>query len=233
MSMSIVDLKKEGDVFILTMQSGENLFNRTFIDAMNQALDAVEKSSGPAALVTIGGEEKFYSNGLDLTWLTGDGEKERPQFVKSVLKFLGRVLAFPMPTVAAINGHSFAAGAMLALTHDFRVMRADRGFFCLPEVDINIPLAPGMTALIKSRLLPNVFRYSILTGARIGGIEAKEMGIVDEAVPAEQVLRRAMARATLMANKGRDIYGTLKRGMYAEAIALLENGTIDPSMIGL
>ena len=231
--MSIVDLKKEGDVFILTMQSGENRFNRTFIEAMNQALDTVEKSSGPAALVTIGGEEKFYSNGLDLAWLTGDGEKEGPQFVKSVLKFLGRVMAFPVPTVAAMNGHVFAAGAMLALAHDFRVMRADRGFFCLPEVDINIPMAPGMTALIKSRLLPNVFRSSILTGARIGGIEAKELGIVDEAVPAEQVLPRAIARANSMANKGRDIYGTLKRGMYAEAIALLESGAIEPSMIGL
>jgi enoyl-CoA hydratase/carnithine racemase len=142
-------------------------------------------------------------------------------------------MAFPIPTVAAINGHAFAVGAMLALTHDFRVMRADRGFFCLPEVDINIPMAPGMTALIKSRLSPNVFRSCILTGMRIGGVEAKELGIVDEAVPAEQVLPRAMARASSMANKGRDIYGSLKRGMYAEAIALLESGATGPSMIGL
>ena len=224
--MSIVDLKKEGDVFILTMQSGENRFNPTFIDAMNQALDTVEKSSGPAALVSTGGEAKFYSNGLDLAWLAGVGEKERDQFVKSVLKFLGRLMAFPIPTVAAINGHVFAAGAMLALAYDFRVMRADRGFFCLPEVDIHIPLAPGMTALIKSQLSPNVFRYCILTGARIGGIEAKELGIVDEAVTTEQVLPRAMVRASSMANKGRDIYGSLKRGMYAEAIALLESGAV-------
>ncbi len=225
--MSIVDVRKEGDVFILTMRSGENRFNRTFIEAMNRALDTVEESSGPAALVTIGGEEKFYSNGLDLTWLAGDGEKERPQFVKSVLKLLGRLMAFPMPTVAAINGHAFAAGAMLALAHDFRVMRADRGFFCLPEVDINIPIAPGMMALIKSRLSPTVFRTSVLTGVRIGGAEAKELGIVDEAAPLDQVLPQAVARATSTANKGRDIYRTLKRSMYAEAIALLESGAID------
>ena len=227
MSMGIVDLKKEGDIFILTMQSGENRLNRTFIEAMNQALDTVEKSRGPAALVTTGGDEKFYSNGLDLAWLAGDGEKERPQFIKSVLKLLGRLMAFPMPTVAAINGHAFAAGAMLALAHDFRVMRADRGFFCLPEVDINIPIAPGMMSLIKSRLSPNVFRSSILTGVRIGGAEAKELGIVDEAVASDQVLPQAIARATAIANKGRDIYGTLKRSMYAEAIALLESGAID------
>jgi len=225
--MALVDLKREGAVFILTMHDGENRFNRPFIQAMNQALDTVEQSTGPAALVTVGGEEKFYSNGLDLNWLMGDGQGERQDFITSVLKFLGRVMAFPIPTVAAMNGHAFAAGAMLALAHDFRVMRADRGFFCLPEVDINIPLAPGMTALIKSRLSPVVFRDLILSGIRVGGTQSKEWGIVDEAVTADQVLTQAIARAAALADKGRQIYQTLKRGMYREAIILLENGVME------
>jgi enoyl-CoA hydratase/carnithine racemase len=225
--MALVDLKREGEIFILTMNGGENRFNRPFIEAMNQALDTVEQSRGPAALVTIGGEEKFYSNGLDLNWLMGDGQGERQEFIKSVLNFLGRVMGFSVPTVAAINGHAFAAGAMLALAHDFRVMRADRGFFCLPEVDINIPLAPGMTTLINSRLSPRVFRDLILSGIRVGGSQSKEWGIVDEAVPAEQVLSRAIAQASALADKDRQIYQTLKRSMYHEALTLLETGAMD------
>jgi enoyl-CoA hydratase/carnithine racemase len=227
--MKIMDLRKEGDVFVLSMQSGENRLNRTFVEAMNEALDTVEKAGSPAALVTIGGEEKFYSNGLDLAWLGGDGQAEAPEFIKMVLKLLGRIMAFPIPTAAAINGHAFAAGAMLALAHDFRVMRADRGYFCLPEVDINIPFAPGMTALIKSRLTPVVFRTLLLTGARIGGVQAKEVGIVDEAVPAEDVLPRAVACVAPLANKDRHTYQAIKRGMYAEALALLEGGVLDQS----
>ncbi|MBA4394049.1 MAG: enoyl-CoA hydratase [Desulfobacca sp.] len=225
--MGLVDLKREGEIFILTMNSGENRFNRPFIEAMNQALDTVEQSSGPAALVTVGGEGKFYSNGLDLDWLMGDGQNERQEFIIAVLKFLGRVMGFPVPTVAAINGHAFAAGAMLALAHDFRVMRADRGFFCLPEVDINIPLAPGMTALIKSRFSPKVFRDLILSGVRVGGVESKAREIVDEAVSADQVLSRAISRASALANKDRQIYRTLKRGMYHEALTLLESGAME------
>ena len=225
--MDIIDLKKEDHVFILTMRSGQNLFNRMFVDAMNEALDSVEGSSGPAALVTTGGEDKFYSNGLDLAWLGGDGKAQAMEVIKDVLKLLGRVMAFPIPTAAAINGHCFAAGAMLALAHDFRVMRADRGFFCLPEVDINIPFVPGMTALIKSRLTPNVFRYLLLSGAKIGGVEAKEMGVVDEAISAEDVLPRAVASVSPLANKNRQTYGAIKRGMYSEAVSLLEEGVID------
>ncbi len=221
---AMLDLRREGPVFVLTMQAGDNRFNRPFVDAFHGALDVVEGSGGPAGLVTVGASDKFYSNGLDLAWMAGEGQAEGPAFVEAVITLLGRLLAFPVPTVAAINGHAFAAGAMLALAHDFRVMRADRGFFCLPEVDINLPLAPGMTALIKSKLTPPVLRDTILTGARIGGAECCARGIVDEALPSPEVLPRAIARATALAEKDRGTYGALKRGMYADALAIIEAG---------
>jgi len=227
MLMPSVNLRKMEEVFVITMEAGENRFNPGFISVMNQALDQIERSSGPAALITIGGEEKFYSNGLDLAWLMGEGKNEWETFIPEVLKFLGRLMAFPVPTVAAMNGHAFAAGAMLALAHDYRVMRADRGFFCLPEVDIKIPLAPGMNSLIRCRMSPAVFRDTVLTGKRIGGTEAKGMGIVDEAVPLDQVQQRAIEIAAGLAAKDRKIFRTLKREMYRETIDLLERGVVD------
>jgi enoyl-CoA hydratase/carnithine racemase len=218
---AMIDLARDGDVFVLTMQAGDNRFNRAFVEALHGALDTVEASNGPAALVTTGGDPKFYSNGLDLAWLGGDGQADAGRFIADLLRLFGRVVAFPVPTVAAMNGHAFAAGGMFALAHDFRVMRADRGFFCLPEVDIRLPLAPGMTALVKNRFTPTVFRDTILTGARIGGAEAQLRGIVDEAVGADEVVPRAIARAAALAGKDRQIYGTLKRGMYADLLAVL------------
>jgi len=223
--MPLVDLRRNGDVFVLTMRAGENRFNRASVNALNEALDTVEASSGPAALVTVG-EEKFFSNGLDLTWMSGDGRDEGSRFVGDVMRLLGRVLLLPVPTVAAVNGHAFAAGGMLALAHDFRIMRADRGFFCLPEIDIQFPLAPGMTALIACRLSPLVFRDTILTGARIGGTDAQALGIVDEAVAADEVLPRAIARAAALASKDRATYGALKRGMYGAVYEVLASGAL-------
>ena len=220
-----IDLAKNCDVFVLTMRSGENRFNRPFLDEISKALDEVENSSGAAALVTVG-EEKFYSNGLDLDWIMGAGQAEGAKFVPDFLGFLGRMLGFTLPTVAAINGHAFAGGGMLSLAHDFRVMREDRGFFCLPEIDIRLPLAPGMLALIQSKLDAPTCRDLILTGRRAGGPDAVALRVVDEAAPAAEVLPRAIARAAALAGKDRPTYGALKRAMYAPAIELLREGRL-------
>jgi enoyl-CoA hydratase/carnithine racemase len=65
---------------------------------------------------------------------------------------------------------------MLALAHDFRVMRGDRGYFCFPEVDIKIPFTPGMAALIQAKLAPQAAVASMTTGRRFGGGDAARIG---------------------------------------------------------
>jgi enoyl-CoA hydratase/carnithine racemase len=140
-----------------------------------------------------------------------------------VSKLFARVLSFPLPTVAAINGHAFASGALLAFAHDFRIMRADRGFICMPEVDIKIPLSPAALALIQSRVPAAVFRDLVLTGVRMGGNEAKRLGVVDDAVPINEVLPKAITLAASLAKKDRDTYQILKRTMVKEVVAVFES----------
>ena len=141
-------------------------------------------------------------------------------------ELLARVLELPVPTVAAIQGHSFAAGAMLALAHDFRVMRADRGFFCLPEVDINIPFTPAMAALIPARLSKQTAHEAMTTGRRYGGQDAAAAGSSTTAVGEE---RGAAAgdRARRGAWRAKDgaTLGAIKEGMYPAALALLRDAT--------
>ena len=68
MSGEIIKLERQGDVFTLTMNAGENRWNTTFVRAYAEALNEVEASEGPV-LVTASASEKFYSNGLDLAWV--------------------------------------------------------------------------------------------------------------------------------------------------------------------
>ena len=61
----MITLDREDDVFILTMNAGENRWNTNFVRAFDAQLDEVVASEGPAALVTTSADPKFFSNGLD------------------------------------------------------------------------------------------------------------------------------------------------------------------------
>jgi len=216
----VIALSREGNVFVAKIERGENLFNRSLLDALQQILDRVEGTEGPAALV-LTGSGKFFSTGLDLAWLSGDGQSEGGTFLADVEVMLGRLLAFSMPTVAAINGHAFGIGAMLGLACDFRVMRADRGYFCLPEIDLPGPVTPALMELLKLRITPSVLRELLLTGQRFGGNAALERGLVDGVASEAELLPAAIERAALLEGKHRPTYAALKRGMNAAALCAL------------
>jgi enoyl-CoA hydratase/carnithine racemase len=216
-------LDRDGDVFLLNLGEDENRFNPDWVGAVEAHLDTVAAAEAPRALVTTAGG-KFWSNGLDLEWM-GAHTDQVPDFVPRVHALFARMLSLPVPTVAAIQGHCFAAGAMLAVAHDQRVMRADRGFFCLPEVDIHIPFTPAMAALIQARLSKHAAHEAMTTARRYGGGEAAAAGIVDHAVGEDEVLPRAIELAAALAGKHPATLGAIKEGMYPDALALLRDTT--------
>jgi enoyl-CoA hydratase/carnithine racemase len=212
-----IELEPRGDVWVLHMRNDENRFNRPSVEALHAALDQVEAVDGPAALVTTG-EGKFFSNGLDLDWLMS-GAEGTEGFIDEVHRLLGRVLGFGAVTVAAVNGHAFAGGGMLAVAHDYVVMREDRGFWCLPEVDLGLPLTPAMFAVVEAHLPKQALHDSCLSGRRYSGPEALAAGIVDEIAAEADVLDRAVARAAELAGKNRDVIREHKRLMHGDALA--------------
>jgi len=201
-------------VTVLPLGDDENRFSPEWLQRVHSTLDEVDD-----VLVTTGGG-KFYSNGLDLDWLMANGDKAA-EYVAEVQELFARVLTLPVPTVAAINGHAFGAGAMLAMAHDFRVMRADRGYFCFPEADINIPFTPGMAALIQGKLTPASAVASMTTGRRFGGADALAIGLVDEIASEGEVVKVASERVRALAGKDRGTLGAIKATMFAPAIAAL------------
>ncbi|MGW4978908.1 enoyl-CoA hydratase-related protein [Streptomyces mirabilis] len=212
---------RQDNVFVLDLGDGENRFHPDWIAFVNAALDEVEKTDGPRALVTAA-TGKFYSNGLDLEWLSAHADQHQ-DYVISVHELFARMLSLPVITVAALQGHTFAAGAMFSLAHDFRVMRADRGYWCLPEADINIPFTPGMSALIQSRLAPQTAHEAMLTARRYGGSDAATVGIVDRAVAEDAVRAEAVEMAQAQLSKAGDTLGTIKARMYGSALATLRD----------
>jgi enoyl-CoA hydratase/carnithine racemase len=214
-------LDRDADVFVLNLGDTENRFHPSWLDEVAEHLDTVATTASPCALVTTAAG-KFFSNGLDLDWLR-DNSADFVTYVVQVHRLFERVLALSVPTVAAIQGHAFAGGAMLALAHDFRIMRADRGYVCLPEVDINIPFSRGMSALIQCKLTPKTAHEAMTTGRRYGGTDALDAGIVDAVAHEDDVVSTAIEMARPLAAKAGPTLGTIKSRMYPGALEALRD----------
>ncbi|KAG0169348.1 hypothetical protein DFQ28_003707 [Apophysomyces sp. BC1034] len=212
-------LDRDGPLFILRLHYKDNRFTTEFCQAILTALQIVENiflDATPVdmALVTIG-EGKIYSNGLDLSQVLG-----YPPFMDVYLQMLKRLLTFCIPTVAALNGHAFAGGCLLAMVHDYRVMRSDRGFICMNEVDLPASLPPGMCAVIREKLTPTTFRNMVLQGHRFSSQEALDQNIVDIICPEKEVFSKAKELALKWAPKAQSglVYKQLKDEMYSNVV---------------
>src|ERR1700710_2816673 len=209
----MTSLDRRGNVFVLTLGEDENRFHPDRLTAINAALDEVDAAEGPKAVVTTG-VGKFYSNGLDLDFMAANPDAAEAN-LHEVHALFARVLAFPAPIVA---------GAMLALAHDLAVMRSDRGYFCLPEVDLGIPFTPGMNALIRARLPIATAHEAMTTARRYGGDEAHDAGLVAGVGTGDELPDIAVARAAERAAKASPTMGAVKSRLYAEVVDALAAG---------
>ncbi len=210
--------QREGDV-VVTMGSEEQRIQLDFLERMNSALDRAEALGAHTGALVVTADGKFWSNGLDVGTIAAYSHEQQHEFMRHFRHLLGRLVTFPMPTVAALNGHAFAGGAILALAFDYRVMRADRGWICLPEVDLNMRVDPAVLELVRSRLSPGALRDAFLSGRRYPASEALAAGIIDASAGETDLVARACALAAPLAAKSRasmamiksNIWGTLHR----------------------
>lgn len=214
-------LRLIGATAVLDLGADQNRQGVIWLQEVNDLLDDVLAS--PATSLVTTGTGKFYSNGLDVAEAEGPVELD-PDYVRRLQAVYRRVLTLPMPTAAAVNGHAFGGGALLAMAHDYRVMRTERGFFCFPEVNIGIAFTEGMAALVQSKLSAAQARDAMLTGRRFDGDQAAAAGLVDEAVPVDQLVERAVQLASAHVPDHPQTLGAVKEIMYADAASALERG---------
>ncbi|MGV7927494.1 MAG: enoyl-CoA hydratase/isomerase family protein [Spirochaetota bacterium] len=231
--MSLVYTKENETVALLTMDAGENRHNPEFVGALLGVLDEIEADESIKAVVLRSRDEKFWSLGIDVEWMGGvlaAGKKQEARdFLYSINALSKRMLTYPMPIIAAIGGHAFGDGAMMALCCDFRFMKADRGFFCFPEVDINIAFMPSMLQIIRKAMPDWFMEDMILTGRRVGAQELERHNVIKKACPnEEELLKEAIAFASSFA-KPRGIFAEHKKRMHRLSLELMDRE--DPAYI--
>ena len=230
--MTSIDYRLDEHVALVTMNSGENRFTYDFLKAFEDLLEEIEKRTRATVLLVKSGHEKIWSNGIDLEWLIAEAARNPEagtRFPSLLMQFLRRLLTYPLITIAAINGHAFAGGAIMACAFDFRFMRTDRGYFCFPEVDIQIPFLPGMDAILKKALPVPMVLEAQFTGKRYTAAELEAYQVVVKACPAGDLMNEALAFAKTQ-NKTREILKTMKTVTFQHILRIMD--TDDPAYLG-
>lgn len=228
--MTDISYTMDNEVAIMTLNSGENRFNNDFLNAFLSTLDEIEARTTARTLVVTSGHEKIFSNGIDLEWLSGliqDGDTETVKtFLYKQNDMFKRIVTSPMVTIAAISGHAFAGGAILACAFDFRMMRSDRGYFCFPEVDLGIPFLPGMLALLKSAIPLYKMDEMQYMGTRLTAEECEAHHIVTRACHRDDLMKETLAFARQF-NKSRETIGEMKKRMNRHIVRIMDAEDVD------
>jgi len=231
--MSLVEWKKDETVAILSMTGGANRHNVNFAQAMLKALDEIEADGEITALVLTSNDEKNWSQGVDVEWLGQRMAEKDNQAIKDFMYGMNnvfkRLLLYPVPVIAAISGHAFGNGAILSCACDFRFMRADRGFFCFPEVDLGIPFLPGMIAFVKKSLPYYIFNELKLTGRRATAAELEEHHIIMKSCADVNELMKESVDFAKTFQKKRGIFGEHKKRLHKHIVQIMESE--DPEFI--
>ncbi|MCZ6617876.1 MAG: enoyl-CoA hydratase-related protein, partial [Gammaproteobacteria bacterium] len=147
---------------------------------------------------------------------------DRNTFGTAYMTMCARLITFGVPTVAAINGHAFGAGFMIALCHDLRIMREDRGFLCANEVEIGITIPEPELALFRHKIPAGVFHETVVLAKRWTGRDALSAGIVQATSTLDAIRTTAIqtAEAHLRVAGNRAVMTWMKERLYGEQSAI-------------
>ncbi|WP_216204415.1 p-hydroxycinnamoyl CoA hydratase/lyase [Amycolatopsis aidingensis] len=166
----------------------KNAMNPQMHRDMNEALDAIEEAGGVKAVVITGNGDSF-SSGMDLEECFLEPFEDPQRFYRTnlvALKWFQRLKAFPAVTIAKVNGFAFGGGFEVTGLCDLAVS-SETVLFGLSEINFGIFPAGGATWAVTHNLPRKQALYYILTGDTLTGKQAEEYGLVNKAVPPDQL----------------------------------------------
>lgn len=213
----MVDCERHDDVAVVFMNDGKaNALNAGFLEKLSSVLQ--QACSSQAVVLT--GHGGFFSGGLDLKVLPGLSPADFKTTVDAFESLIRWLLQCPVPTVAAVNGHALAGGAVLTLACDLALAAAGPHKIGLNETAIGIPLPEFVMQLARLKLQPRSWLKALVAGQVGSPDEAARIGFVDDVVPPEMLLARAKEMAHQLAKVPGPAYQSTRALLYRELLAL-------------
>lgn len=205
----------------ITMDDGKvNVMSTAMSRAIGDALDRAEADN---AVVVLAGRQGIFSAGFDMG-VFQQGRDEILLMLKTAAELAERIMAFPLPVVAACTGHCIAMGTFLMLPADVRIGALGKFKVGMNEVAIAMTVPYFAIAIARHRLTPADFNLAATTGRFYTPEEALKAGFFDQVVPEADVLSTAHATAAMLTQLDMGAHASTKLRVRAQALEELRAG---------
>lgn len=214
--MEHVKYREVDELAVIELARGKaNAMNDRMVDEIAIAVRQAAASGTVHAVVLASNRPRFFSAGFDVMEVFRYDRETMTDFFGRYIDLYTAIYHLSKPVVAALSGHAYAGGAILALACDFRVMASRDAGFAFNEINFGAALPPGIIGMAINAVGPAHARELLFNGDTITPERALEIGLAAELAPADQVIQRAIARAGVLASKPSSAFSLMKRWMLA------------------
>lgn len=198
-----------------------NSINTQMIADLQSALDAIEQTH--ARVVILTGAGSSFCAGMDLAMLQAiamQSPSENQEDSRRLAKLFRRVWSYSKPMIAAVNGHALAGGCGLATLCDFTIAVPEAKF---GYTEVKIGFLPAIVSVFLTRQIGEKrTRDLLLTGRLVESSEFKDLGLVNEIVPADRLIARVHELAQVLIAASPASVTRAKRLLVSAAAASLD-----------
>jgi enoyl-CoA hydratase/carnithine racemase len=224
--MKFIEKELRERVAVLKLNRGvTNAINLGLIYEVSEQIKMVKDDKESAGIVLTSAGNKFFSIGFDIPELIELNEKDFTEFYHSFNQLCMNLYTFPKPLIAAIAGHAVAGGCILTLCCDYRFIAEGKKLMGLNEIKLGVPLPYPADRMLRQIVDDRAARRILDTGDFFPPEETLAMGLVDEVIPLEQVVKKAVEKVKSIQEYSLDAFTVIKRnrseGVKAEIRASL------------
>jgi len=227
--MSHTRITRFDEVAVLALERGKvNALDPAVVHEVSGGLDELERDDEVRALV-LTGTGSFFSFGFDIPEFLSYSKEEFTRFLVDFTGLYRRIFLFPKPVVACLNGHTIAGGCMLALACDRRLMALGKSKISLNEIGFGASVFAGCVEMLRACVGHSRAEAVLFSGEMFRAEEALGLGLIDRALPPEELPAAAVEEARLLGRRAGRAYRSIKsllRGPVAEEIERREAASI-------
>ncbi|MDP8255972.1 MAG: enoyl-CoA hydratase-related protein [Candidatus Alcyoniella australis] len=194
---------REGGVAVVTIDRPKvlNALNGPTLSELGDAFTRVAQDPEVRVAILTGGGEKAFVAGADISQMVDLSPIEANEFAGMGQRVLSSIENCPKVVIAAVNGFALGGGTEIAMACDF-IYASDKAMFGQPEIKLGIIPGFGGTQRLPRLVGKAMAKELVLVGENINAEEALRIGLVNQVVPADELMQRVLKLAGKIAAKG-------------------------------